>query len=390
MIGNTKERDLIRMAASLAPQIRASRDECERLGHLPDSLVAALDQAGLFQLGLPQSMGGTETDPLTALCAIEELSKIDGAVGWCALISSNVSLIAGWLEVDVAKKLIGEIPQLRGSGSFRPEGEAVKVGGGYRISGRWDFATGINHANLLLCTCKLVDENGPVMTPAGLPQTRAFLAPKEAATIHNTWSVVGMRGTGSNDFEVSDFFVPDEHSFSVAEPPREQGPLYHPRMFLTGAFALNAGNALGMARGAMDAFVEMANQMASTNTAAMLRDRPVVQSAVGEAESIISGSRAYLLDAVGRAWQAISDGVSDPTKEVVQARLAITRAVRDSVRAVDILFDAAGSYAVYEKHSLERSFRDIHVSVRHLSGLPSTFESGGRVMLGLSPIGPGW
>ena len=99
MIGNTKGRDLIRMAASLAPQIRASRDECERLGHLPDSLVAALDQAGLFQLGLPQSMGGTETDPITALCAIEELSKIDGAVGWCALISSNLSLVAGWLDV---------------------------------------------------------------------------------------------------------------------------------------------------------------------------------------------------------------------------------------------------------------------------------------------------
>ena len=76
----------------------------------------------------------------------------------------------GWLDVDVAKKLIGEIPQLRGSGSFRPEGEALKVDGGYRISARWDFASGINHANLLLCTCKLVDENGPAMTPAGMPQ----------------------------------------------------------------------------------------------------------------------------------------------------------------------------------------------------------------------------
>ncbi len=382
--------DIVAAAKELAPLIHSAREESETMGRLPDTLVEALDKAGLFQMNLPRSMGGTESDPMTSLRAIEELSKADGSVGWCALISSNTLLTTGWLDVDVARDLLGPTPHVRASGSFRAEGVALRVSGGYQISGRWDFASGIDHANLLLCTCKLINEDGPLHTSAGFPQTRSFLVPKEAATVHDTWSVVGMCGTGSKDFEVSDVFVPEERSFSVAEPPREPGPLYNPRMFLTAAFALNAANALGIARCAMDAFVDLANQTSSTNADTLLRDRPEVQSAVGEAESIISGSRAYLVDAVGKAWKAISEGKSDPGCEVVQARLAITRAVRDSVRAVDLLFDAAGSNAVYRKHTLERSFRDIHVGVRHLAGLPSTFQSGGRAVMGLSPIGPGW
>jgi len=122
----------------------------------------------------------------------------------------------------------------------------------------------------------------------------------------------------------------------------------------------------------------------------LLRDRAPAQSAVGEAEAIISGARAYVLDAVGRAWRAVGDGCEDPSWEIAQARLAITHGMRESVKAVDILFHAAGTNAVHRKHPLERFFRDIHVAVQHVAGLPSNIEAGGRVMLGLPPGGPGW
>ncbi|MFB3097173.1 MAG: acyl-CoA dehydrogenase family protein [Dehalococcoidia bacterium] len=389
MTRKTQELDLIAAAKDLRPQIRTARDDLETLGHLPESLVGAMARVGLFQLYLPRSMGGAEVDPITGICAIEELSKVDGSVGWCAVLASNISGFAGWLDDDVGRNLFGQPPDVRGAGSLRPMGQARCIDGGYMVSGRWDFASGINHANVLLCTCKIVDGQGPRLTPNGVPETRMFLTPSEGATIYNTWSVVGMRGTGSNDFVVKETFVPQERSLSLSEPPRETGPLYS-RGFLTAFWALNAGNALGIARGAMDAFLELAGQTGSTMSATLLRDRSAVQTTVGEAEAIISAARAYLIDAVGKAWQAAVEDSPDPSAQITQARLAITHAVRESVRAVDLLFHAAGSNAVYQKNSLERYFRDIHVAVQHLAGLPAVFESGGQALLGLKPNGPGW
>jgi alkylation response protein AidB-like acyl-CoA dehydrogenase len=189
---------------------------------------------------------------------------------------------------------------------------------------------------------------------------------------------------------MNDVFVPDERTFSLLDTPREEGPLYHPRFFFTGLWTQTVANALGMARGAMNAFLELAAESGSTMSPTLLRDRPAAQSAVGEAEAIISGARAYVLDSVGRAWQATRDGNQDPSREIAQSRLAITRGIRESVRAVDILFHAAGSNAVHRRHPLERFFRDIHVAAQHIAGLPSNIEAGGRVMLGLEPSGPGW
>jgi len=377
-------------ASGLAPLILKVRDELEAAGRLPRSLVEAMDRAGLFQLYLPQSMGGLESHPITGFCAIEELSRADGAVGWCATLSSAISGLGGWLDTAAGRGLFGQPPRARFAGSLRPEGEARLVNGGYVVSGRWDFASGIDHANVVLCTCKVVGEGGPRLAANGAPETIMFLAPQAVAKVHNTWSVMGMRGTGSNDFALDDVFVPQERSFSIAEPSRESSPLYHPRMILTAFGTLNAGNALGIARGAMDSFLALAASASSTNSATLLRDRTLVQIAVGEAESIIGAARAYLLDVVGQAWQTVGDGSPDPSREIARARLAITHAVRESVRAVDLLFHAAGTNAVFQKYTLERYFRDIHVAVQHMAGAPGVIESAGRVMLGLKPNGPGW
>ena len=382
--------DPIAAAAALAPLIRESRDELDTARRLTPSLVDGLDKAGLFRLGLPRSMGGPETNPITSFHAIEELSKADGSVGWCAMLSSGTGVFTGWLEADVGQSMFGRPPDFRLAGSIRPEGRAIIADGGYIVTGQWDYASGVNHANWLLCTCKVEDGNGPQLTDKGTPVTRVLLAPVNAAIIIDTWDVMGMRGTGSNDFVLNDVFVPDERTFSLLDTPREEGPLYHPRFFFTGLWTQTVANALGMARGAMNAFLELAAESGSTMSPTLLRDRPAAQSAVGEAEAIISGARAYVLDSVGRAWQATRDGNQDPSREIAQSRLAITRGIRESVRAVDILFHAAGSNAVHRRHPLERFFRDIHVAAQHIAGLPSNIEAGGRVMLGLEPGGPGW
>ena len=149
-------------------------------------------------------------------------------------------------------------------------------------------------------------------------------------------------------------------------------------------------NALGIARGAMDTFVALASQAHSTSSPTLLRDRPLVQTRVAEAEAILSAARAYVLTAVGAAWEAVCAGVPEPGPAIAQARLAITHGMHEAVRAVDVLFHAAGTNAVYRKHGLERYFRDVHAAVQHAAGLPSHIESAGKVLLGLRPGDIGW
>ena len=382
--------DAIAAAINLAPHIRAVREELEATRRVPPSLVQAINDAGLFRPYLPRAMGGSELPPLTVYRVIEEISKVDGSVGWCTMIASGVSLLSGWLRPDVGRALFGQPPDVRVAGSLRPEGQAYPVEGGYRIRGRWDFASGINHANWLLCTCAIMDGDTPRQTPAGAPATRVMLIPADAATIVDTWSVVGMCGTGSHDFIVDDVFVPAPHSFSLTEPPQAPGPLYHPRLLFVVLWTGTVANSLGIARGAMDAFIALATQARSTMSPTLLRDRALVQTQVAEAEAILSAARAYVLTSVGAAWEAVCAGVPDPSYEIAQARLAITHGMHEAVRVVDRLFHAAGTNAIYRKHGLERYFRDVHTAVQHAAGLPVHIESAGKVFLGLRPQDIGW
>jgi alkylation response protein AidB-like acyl-CoA dehydrogenase len=377
-------------ALSLAPQIQASRDELEATHRLPPALVEALRQAGLFQMYLPQAMGGPELEPLTVFQAIEALSRVDGSVGWCSMIAVAESLFVGWLQPEVGYTLFGQPPDARMAGSLRPEGKAYVVEGGYRVHGRWDFASGINHANWLMCTCHVMDGDSPQRTPGGLPLTRILLVPVTAARIIDTWSVVGMCGTGSQDFVVEDVFVPAAHTFSLAEPPAASGPLYHQRLLFVVAWTPTVANALGMARGALDTFTRLAQQAHSTSSTTLLRDRPQVQTQVAEAEAIVNAARAYVLSAVSTAWEAVCSGVPDPGPAIAQARLAITHGMHEAVRAVDLVFHAAGTNAVYRKHGLERYFRDVHTAVQHAAGLHINIETAGKVLLGLQPHDLGW
>lgn len=166
--------DFVATAAALAPKIREASKELDSARRLPASLAQELNKAGLLQLALPRSMGGPESDPLTNFYAVEELSKVDGSVGWCSMLSSSCSLFAGWLQADVARSMFGRPPDFRMAGSIRPEGEAHVVEGGYRLSGQWDYASGINHANWLICTCKIVDSNGPRLNADGTQETRTL------------------------------------------------------------------------------------------------------------------------------------------------------------------------------------------------------------------------
>jgi alkylation response protein AidB-like acyl-CoA dehydrogenase len=336
---------------------------------------------------LPRSLGGTELPPLAAFHAIEELSKADGSVGWCTMIATVLSQFTGWLDPAVARAMAGTPADLRAAGSLRPQGTLREVDGGYRVSGRWNFASGVTYAKWLYCTCRVMDGDAPRLTPAGVPLTRAAWVPVTSARIEDTWSVVGLRATGSHDFVIDDVFVDKAFTSSFAEPAFEPGRLYNSRLFFVTLWVIVAANALGIARGAVDAFIDLAGR-SSTSSPVPLRDRAAVQSRVAEAEAILGAARAFVLDRVAAVWDGAGGG--DPSPAIASARLAITHAIHEAVRAVDAVFHAAGTNAIYSANPLERHFRDVHVVVQHNAAFAVHYESAGKVLLGLRPADPGW
>jgi alkylation response protein AidB-like acyl-CoA dehydrogenase len=335
-------------------------------------------------------MGGPELPPLVAFRVIEEISRASGSIGWCTMIASAISNAVGLLDVEVGRQMAGCPADMRIAGSIRPLGRARAVDGGYRMGGRWDFASGVHHARWLQAPCVMFDGDKPVRSATGAPVTRIFWVPAASATILDTWHVLGLRGTGSTEFAIADVFVPDDRSVAMGAQPKEKGLLYDARLHLAWIWTATVGNAMGIARGAIDAFAEMASAKSSTMSTALLRDRPLVQTRVAEAEAILRAARAYLLSAIGELWERAGEGQADLDAAMAQGRLAITHGMHEAVRCVDLIFHAAGTNAVYERNPLERHFRDIHVAVQHAAALPAHMEAAGKALLGLRPADPGW
>jgi alkylation response protein AidB-like acyl-CoA dehydrogenase len=382
--------DLVASARRLAPRINAAREEMERLRHIPAQLADALADAGLYRMYLPDALGGFELEPRKVFEVIEEVSKADASVGWCLMNANGMTLGAAWLTPEVGLEMFGQPPNIRASGSFRLLGRAWPVEGGYKVEGRWNFASGVRNANWLHCPCVVMDGDAPRLGPTGAPVARTMWIAVSDATLVDTWSVMGMRGTGSDDFAVENLVVPAERAFTLADAPVDRGPLYRPRLFLTLVHLLFAANALGLARGAIQTLIDMASRDASSLSPVLLRDRAPVQGQVAQAHAIVSAARCYVIDALTRFWAVVVANMIDPIEAMAELRLAIPHAINESVRAVDLVFRAAGTNANFLANPLERQFRDIHAAAQHYAAFPIHYESVGKVMMGLRPSEPGW
>lgn len=376
--------------AEVAAHVRARSNEIEEARGLPQDLLDELTAAHAFTLFLPKVYGGPQLDPVTAMEAVEAISAADGSAGWLSMVASALVLNVGWLPERFVREMPGDEGRIHIAGSSRPMGTAEAVDGGYRIRGQWDFQSGIAHANWAVLSCVLTADGKPLLDADGAPVQRSMFVPASKGRIIDTWHVVGMRGTGSYDFEVQDAFVPQERTFVKQEPPVVESALYHRRFFSVWSHSVNAGNTLGIARGALDTFRQLASEEASTHSTAVLRDRLEVQAKMGQAEAKLRGARAYAVHALQRAWETSQDDAIDPTEVIADAHLAITHAAYEAAAAVDIVFHASGTNAAYVSSGLERYFRDIHISVQHGASLPRNYERAGRVALGLSADARGW
>ncbi len=371
------EHPILDAVRDLGPQIVDHGDEIERTGRLPDALADALSDAGVFQMYVPHSVGGHEVHPLTAFAVAEELARHDGSTGWCAQVSAAVTVFLAWLDPDELAAMAARGP-LHVAGSARPLGTADAVEGGYVARGHWNYASGIRHANWFLGTCF-------VERPDGRKVARSMLIPTADGTIVSNWNVMGMRGTGSDDFVLDEVFVPEARVAQRRWIERRHEPLYDPRLMMVAAWAPTAGVGIGLARGAIEALAAIGGR-SSAGSPVPLRDREAAQEAIGRAEVIASSARAYVIDTIGAAWDAVCQQRSADLEGVVaRAQLAITHSLNAAVQVADLVFHAAGTNAISTANRLERFLRDAHTAVQHSAGQPVHVRAGGRVLFGLDP-----
>jgi indole-3-acetate monooxygenase len=370
----------LRAADRLTPSILAERGAIEQYRSLPSDLSRAMREAGFFSLWLPKRFGGPELSVADLVRVVEAISRADGSAGWCSAIATSYSRLAGYLAEPAARDIFREGASVL-AGTLVPTGLAEVVPGGYRVSGRWSFGSGIGHSDWVLGVCRVHAGDTPQAAADGSPELRLVIFPKAETEVLDTWHVSGLRGTGSHDFRVEDIFVPEARTMVWATPvPTAPGRLYALPVMTVFSTSV-AGVPLGVARAAIDSLMELAESKASVGSAQVLRDKPAIQAEIGRAEAILRSARAFLFEAIQALWDAGGEATLRNGRSSVSPWR--TRHVGGAGDRHDVR--AGGSASLYEGCRLARCWRDAHAAMQHLGLSSANYETAGRVMLGMDP-----
>jgi len=376
--------ELFAAAAALGPIVAAHRDALDQERRTPLPLVEAWRAAGFVRLWLPVELGGTEADPETVLGVVEAVAALDGAVAWNLLISISGALFAGYLPEATAHTIWGANPDCISAGSFMPTGRAVPVDDGYRVAGRWSFVSGVQHADWVAGNCLVFDGTQPRMGSDGAPEMRLMFLPAAVGTVLDTWQTGGLRGTGSHDLAIADAFVPEGFWFDVfTGRGRIPRPLYR-LPFVTWFGPALAMLTLGIARHAIETLVDLAASKVPTGQQTSLRERPLAQIQVAQAEALVGAARAFLLQTAGEAWDRLVAGGEPTAGELARLRLANVHAAESAVRAVEVMYQAAGTSAIPSSSALDRCLRDVHVAAQHIAVSTQHYQVIGQTFLNRS------
>jgi len=397
-------REWVERARALKPLLEANAPKTEKSLTIPDDVLDALHDAQMFRTVMPRSVGGAELDPATHAQVVAAIAEGDASVAWCIAQAACGSMAAAYLEPRVAQEIFGDPRAVFTFGFTRGEPPclAVPVDGGWIINGIWTFGSGNRSATWLGGHCRLCDENGAQLKhPDGRPVERTMIFPRSKATVDNeSWDVMGLRGTGSDTYSVSDLFVPTEYSVvprvsardhnlregAVAQPEperRERGILFRHSMQLVASAGLSSV-AIGAAQAMLDAFIPLAKRKTPSNAIA-LRDDTWVQARLAQADAKIGSARAWLIQLLHEAWDecATSGAVSFPLR--IKLRQACTHQIDSAREAADILFSEAGATAIFKGNPFERRFRDVHTVSIQVQGSIARMQSAGQFYLGLTP-----
>ena len=376
---------LLEAARSFRPRILAERDLIESGRRVPEALARDLAHAGFFRLFLPAAYGGLDLSPVEAMEIYEELARADASVAWCVW-NCNVNWTTARLAQEVAQEVFAD-PAMILANSTRPTGRAEVVEGGYRVTGRWSLVSGCQISTCFILTCIIYQDGQPLLSSSGAPESRFMFVPAAECTIIDTWTVSGLRGTGSHDVVVEDRFVPARLSSFNTDPIVLTEPQYQkyqvPRTSGLGAMAL------GIARNAIDALIALATEKRHERTSQPLCEDRGAQSRLAQAEVHVRAARLLLFDTVNCLWDDVLTGrdtISEQNRADVG--LASMHAVTSAAQAVDLMYLTGGATSLYATCPIERAFRDVHAITQHIAAHPRHLESIGRALFGLEPEPP--
>jgi alkylation response protein AidB-like acyl-CoA dehydrogenase len=370
----------------LRPVIEANRAEGDGLHHLPDAIARAFAEANVYRLLLPHEFGGENVDLLTYYDLVEEVASYDGSVGWNFSIGSSTPIILGDLSPTRLHAIFAS-PDSCVAASASPPGRAVQVEGGYRVTGRFAWASGIHQARWVIANCFVFDGDQMRKSAAGTPVALGFVMPKQDCKVLDTWQVIGMRGTGSTEFEANGALVPNDMTirFFGAESQYPY-PIFHLPPTYFGYNHVSVMN--GIARSALTGLKVLAATKTSAMGGTSLRDEPQAQYAVAKAEAMIEINALAVKESFRPLWAKVVAGERVPLEMRARVRRTVAHAAECAVEAVQLCYRAAGGSAVYESAPFERALRDVNAAATHMATRRVMMEEAGRVTFGLPPRTP--
>ncbi len=368
------------------PVVEAEGAEGDRRRCLTDRAMAALHEQSLFRLLLPRAVGGHEVALPEFFAVIEAVARFDGSAAWCLCQGNAGAHLAAYLDPAVADEIWGGDPN--GVLAWGPgKSEIRAVAGGYSVTARSAFVSGSHHATWLAAHCTAFEADGtPRLGPDGGPELRTALIPASEIELDDKWDAIGLRGSGSDSFALDDKFVPADHTIVRASmiEDRPRISALHGLPLMTVYAVGFAATALGIARGVLDAFIDLAGEKRQRGIATLLGENAVVQDEIARAEAKLSASRAFLIGAAEQGWHDLQTLDMMSLDQRMRIRLAGTYAIHEAKAAVDTLYDSAGTSAVMASSPFERRFRDIHTVALQIQGRKNHFQSVGGWLLGNS------
>ncbi|MGD0105548.1 MAG: acyl-CoA dehydrogenase family protein [Rhodopila sp.] len=379
--------DPVAQAHAIGPTLLAESPRIEALGQLTPTVVDALHARGLYRTLLPRQLNGYGAGLATFGKVMETLAAVDASTAWCVGQASGCSMAAAYVEPAIAREIWGDDSRGVLAWGFQLEGRAKVVPGGYRVTGKWGFGSGGHHASWMGAHCHVELPDGSLMKDGnGALIERTMLLREDQLAWSSTWDVVGLRGTGSDTYTLTNVFVPDAYTLrrDIDEERRIDEPFF--RFTTTSAYSCGfAFVSMGIARGMLDELKNLAQSKKPSHTARTLRDSPVMHHLVAENEAKLRSARAFVLETIRDGEDCIRRTGDLDMENKVLMRLATTTAIQRAKEVAEFAYHEAGSTAIFASHPFERRMRDIHASAQQVQGRTGHIEVCGQYFLGFTP-----
>jgi alkylation response protein AidB-like acyl-CoA dehydrogenase len=379
--------DPVVKALEIAPLLRTEAPAIEALGQLTPAVVDALHASGLYRTLLPRQLAGYGAGLETFVKVMEILAGADASTAWCLGQAVGCSMASGYVEPAVAREIWGDDPRGVLAWGFQMEGRAKVVPGGYSVTGKWGFGSGGHHATWMGAHCHVELPDGSLLKDAGgKPIERTMLLRQDRLNWSTNWDVIGLRGTGSDTYTLTDLFVPDAFSVrrDVASERRIDEPFF--RFTTTSAYSCGfSAVAMGIARSMLDALRSLAQTKKPSHTARTLRDSPVMHHLVAENEAKLRSARAFVLESIRDGEDCIRRTGELDIEHKVLMRLATTSAIARAKEVAEFAYHEAGAMAIFASSPFDRKIRDIHAAAQQVQARTGHIEVCGQHFLGFDP-----